>query len=147
MPDAILITLLTLCAVTLFACVSVCVFLCVSPFLHPELTCEALDFGIHVWMEKPAAVRASEVETMINDSPNNLKFRQHHIEVGIVGKNKDVAHASYYLVGTITGPDKKIIAKDYRTRALEVIVKKNNRWVIVSSHYSPLHGGMGVILD
>ena len=89
----------------------------------------------------------NEVETMINDSPNNLKFRPHHIEVGIVGKNKDVAHANYYLVGTITGPDEKIIAKDYRTRALEVIVKKNNGWVIVSSHYSPLHGGMGVILD
>jgi predicted dehydrogenase len=41
------------------------VFLCVSPLLHPELTCEALDSGIHVWMEKPAAVRTSEVETMI----------------------------------------------------------------------------------
>ena len=41
------------------------VFLCVSARLHPELACEALDAGLHVWMEKPAAVRASEVETMI----------------------------------------------------------------------------------
>ena len=41
------------------------VFLCVSARLHPELACEALDAGLHVWMEKPAAVRASEAETMI----------------------------------------------------------------------------------
>ena len=41
------------------------VFLCVSARRHPELACEAHDAGLHVWMEKPAAVRASEVETMI----------------------------------------------------------------------------------
>jgi len=41
------------------------VFLSVSPALHPKLTVEALDAGLHVWMEKPPAVRASEVEEMI----------------------------------------------------------------------------------
>jgi len=41
------------------------VFLCVSPQLHPELTCEAFDAGLHVWLEKPPAMRASEVEEMI----------------------------------------------------------------------------------
>jgi len=41
------------------------VFLCVSARRHPELACEALDAGLHVWMEKPAAVNASEVETML----------------------------------------------------------------------------------
>lgn len=41
------------------------VFLSVSPKLHPPLTCEALDAGLHVWMEKPVAMRASEVEEMI----------------------------------------------------------------------------------
>jgi predicted dehydrogenase len=41
------------------------VFLCVSAKLHPELACEALDAGLHVWMEKPAAVVAAEVETML----------------------------------------------------------------------------------
>ena len=41
------------------------VFLCVSARRHPELACEALAAGLHVWMEKPAAVRASEVETML----------------------------------------------------------------------------------
>ena len=41
------------------------VFLCVSPEMHPELTCAALDAGLHVWTEKPPAVLPSEVETMI----------------------------------------------------------------------------------
>ena len=41
------------------------VFLCVSPQFHPKLTCEAFDAGLHVWLEKPPAMRASEVEEMI----------------------------------------------------------------------------------
>ena len=41
------------------------VFICVSPQMHPELACEAFDAGLHVWMEKPPAIRASEVEEMI----------------------------------------------------------------------------------
>jgi predicted dehydrogenase len=41
------------------------VFLCVSPQAHPALTCEALDAGLHVWMEKPPAMRAIEVQRMI----------------------------------------------------------------------------------
>lgn len=41
------------------------VFLCVSARLHPELACEALAAGLHVWLEKPAAVRAEQVESVI----------------------------------------------------------------------------------
>ena len=41
------------------------IFLCVPPRLHPELTCEALDAGVHVWLEKPPGMFASEVEEMI----------------------------------------------------------------------------------
>ena len=41
------------------------VFLSVPYHLNPELTCEAFDAGLHVWLEKPPAVRASEVEEMI----------------------------------------------------------------------------------
>lgn len=41
------------------------VFICVSPQLHPELTCAALDAGLHVWLEKPPALRAAEVEEMM----------------------------------------------------------------------------------
>ena len=41
------------------------VFLCVSPLLHPQLTCEALDAGLNVWLEKAPAMRAAQVEEMI----------------------------------------------------------------------------------
>lgn len=42
------------------------VFICVSPLFHPQLACEALDAGVHVWLEKPPATRASQVEEMIS---------------------------------------------------------------------------------
>ena len=48
------------------------VFLCVSPQLHPELTCQALDAGLHVWLEKPPAMRASEVEEMIRHKKDKV---------------------------------------------------------------------------
>lgn len=38
------------------------VLICVSPQRHPELACEALDAGLHVWLEKPPAMRAAQVE-------------------------------------------------------------------------------------
>lgn len=41
------------------------VLLVVSEALHPKLAMEAFDAGVHVWMEKPAAIRAYEVERMI----------------------------------------------------------------------------------
>jgi predicted dehydrogenase len=41
------------------------VFLSAPPHLHPALTCEAFDAGLHVWLEKPPGMRASEVEEMI----------------------------------------------------------------------------------
>lgn len=41
------------------------VFICVSPRLHSELACEALDAGLHVWMEKPPSINPAQVETMI----------------------------------------------------------------------------------
>lgn len=40
------------------------VFLCVGPRQHPQLTVEALDAGLHVWLEKPPAMRAAEIEVM-----------------------------------------------------------------------------------
>ncbi|MBV7336136.1 Gfo/Idh/MocA family oxidoreductase [Chloroflexi bacterium TSY] len=41
------------------------VFICVSPELHPELVCQAFDAGLHVWLEKPPAMRVAGVEQMI----------------------------------------------------------------------------------
>ena len=41
------------------------IFICVSPQLHPELVCQAFDAGLHVWLEKPPALRVAGVEQMI----------------------------------------------------------------------------------
>lgn len=41
------------------------VFLSVSPQLHPELSCLAFDAGLHVWTEKPPAIRAAQVQEML----------------------------------------------------------------------------------
>lgn len=41
------------------------VLLVVSPQMHPALTIEALQAGLHVYMEKPAGTRASQVEQML----------------------------------------------------------------------------------
>ncbi len=41
------------------------VLICAGPRQHPTLTIEALRAGLHVWLEKPPAMRAAEVEEMI----------------------------------------------------------------------------------
>ncbi len=40
-------------------------FICVSPQMHPRLVAEALGAGLHVWFEKPPAMRAAEVKDLI----------------------------------------------------------------------------------
>ena len=41
------------------------VFIAVPPRQHPQLTIQALDAGLHVWLEKPPAMRAEQVQQMI----------------------------------------------------------------------------------
>ena len=41
------------------------VLLCTGPRSHPELAIAAMRAGLHVWMEKPPALRATGVEAMI----------------------------------------------------------------------------------
>lgn len=55
------------------------VILCVSPQMHPTLTIAAFEAGLHVWMEKPAAMVAEEVERMLAARGNR---------VGVVGYKK-----------------------------------------------------------
>jgi predicted dehydrogenase len=62
------------------------VFICVSPQEHPGLACEALDAGLHVWLEKPPAILAAEVEEMI---------RHRHDRVVVVGFKKAFMPAAY----------------------------------------------------
>lgn len=42
-----------------------CVFICVSPEAHPSLVIQALQTGLHVWVEKPAAMNSEQILQMI----------------------------------------------------------------------------------
>lgn len=55
------------------------VILCVSPQMHPSLTVAAFKAGLHVFMEKPAAMVAEEVEQMLATQGDR---------VGVVGYKK-----------------------------------------------------------
>lgn len=48
------------------------VFICVSPQAHPKLAIEALHAGLHVWIEKPAAMRAFEIQEMIDHRKDKI---------------------------------------------------------------------------
>jgi len=88
-----------------------------------------------------------EFGAMITDSPNVLAFKPYHINVSIVGEKQDVAYAAYYLIGNILDADRNPIVKNYRTRASEVSVKIDGKWLQIGGHYSPLYGGSGVKFD
>ncbi|MBA3276211.1 MAG: Gfo/Idh/MocA family oxidoreductase [Chloroflexia bacterium] len=64
------------------------VLIIVSPAMHPRLAIEAMIAGVHVWTEKPAAMRASEVEEMI-------RVRDEHNLVAAVGYKKANMPATY----------------------------------------------------
>ena len=81
------------------------------------------------------------------DGPNTLDFKPRHINVTIVGEKQDVAYATYYLVGKILDADRKVIVKDYRTRASQVWVNLDGKWVVIGAHFSTLYGGSGVVVD
>ena len=84
---------------------------------------------------------------MVIDAPNIFDFTLYHINVKFVGEKQDVAYAAYYLAGNILDADRKVVVKNYRTRASEVPVQENGNWVSIGSHYSPLYGGSGVVFD
>ncbi len=82
------------------------VFLCAPPQLHPELACEAFDAGLHVWMEKPPARRASEVVEMI---------RHRKDKIAVVGFKKAFMPATQKAIEVFStagyGPLRSILAE------------------------------------
>jgi len=48
------------------------VLICVGPQQHPRLAIEAMQAGLHVWLEKPPAMRAAEVEAMIAERGDRI---------------------------------------------------------------------------
>ena len=48
------------------------VFLCTPPRTFLDLTCDAFDAGLNVWLEKPPGLNVSEVEAMIRCRKDNV---------------------------------------------------------------------------
>lgn len=72
-----------------------------------------------------------------------VKFQLHPHHVTVTMLTKDIALATYYLVGSITPADGEAIS-NYRTRASQVWVKVGDTWKIQHEHFSALFGGQGV---
>lgn len=71
------------------------VFIVVSPKLHPKLVMEALDAGKHVWVEKPIATRAYEVEEMIAHRKDRI---------AVVGLKKAFMPATQKVIEIVNSP-------------------------------------------
>ena len=69
-------------------------------------------------------------------------FTPRYIEIDILVPGK-AAVAYYYLVGSFTMSG--VTKNDYRTRVSQVFVTENKEWKIKGGHFSPLHGGSGII--
>ncbi len=88
----------------------------------------------------------AEIAAQVNDSPNTLEFRPHHVQVRFLGANKDVAYVTFYLSGRIVLGSGDVIP-NYRTRASQVMEKIGGKWLVSGAHYSPLFQGSGVVLE
>ena len=88
----------------------------------------------------------SERAAQTTSSPYTNNLQPNHITVRIMGSGQDVAHAVYYLVGTISRDGETVIT-NYRTRVSQVFEKIDGKWLLSGGHYSPLHGGSGVAQD
>jgi len=95
-----------------------------------------------LWDFLSPAERAAQTAS----SPYTNNFQPKHVTVRIVGSGKDVAHAVYYLVGTIS-KDGEPVNNNYRTRVSQVYEKIDGKWLLSGAHYSALHGGSGVPQD
>ena len=89
---------------------------------------------------------ADELATALVGGSTILAVQPYHIKITLLGANDDVAHATYYLVGTIL-KDGNPIVTNYRTRISQVLEKQNGQWIFVANHASPLFGGSGVIFE
>ena len=85
-------------------------------------------------------------KSLIEDSPNTLNLKAHHINVDIYGSKNDLAYVVYYLSGNIER-DGKVLISNYRTRASNLLKKEKGKWLTVGAHYSPMHSGSGVKFD
>ena len=85
---------------------------------------------------------ATEQAKLLKDDDFVLHVRPHDVHILLIGSEKDVAHASYYLVGTISSSSNEV--QDYHTRVSQVLEKINDKWVIRGAHYSRYMDAQGI---
>lgn len=83
------------------------IFLCVGPQLHPQLTIDALDAGLHVWMEKPPAMRASDIKDMMQHAGDRV------VVVGFKKAFMPATHKARELIDTGTCGTLSTILAEY----------------------------------
>ena len=113
----------------------------VTGLIHPDGSWMANSYG-GFW----EFLSVQDNKSLIEDSPNTLNLKAHHINVDIYGSKKDLAYAVYYLSGNIE-KDGKVLIANYRTRASNLLKKEKGKWLTVGAHYSPMHSGSGVKFD
>lgn len=109
------------------------VLLCVSPQLHPELAIEAFGAGMHVWMEKPVACTAAEVETMITARADL---------VGVVGFKKAFMPATWKVLELLALPEAQPLRTTVATYPMSIPrgdrafidERKNHKWLVDGCH-------------
>jgi hypothetical protein len=85
---------------------------------------------------------ATEQAKLLKDDDFVLHVRPHDVHILLIGSEKDVAYASYYLVGTISSSSNDV--QDYHTRVSQVLEKINDKWVIRGAHYSRYMDAQGI---
>ena len=108
---------------------------------NPAGVWQAGSYG-SLWNFQAPTERAAQTTS----SPYTNNVQPKHITVRIMGSGQDVAHAVYYLVGTILKDGESVI-RNYRTRVSQVFEKIDGKWLLNGDHYNPLYGGSGVPQD
>ena len=85
---------------------------------------------------------ATEQANLLKDDDFVLHVRPHDVHILLIGSEKDVAYASYYLVGTISNSSNDV--QNYHTRVSQVLEKINGKWVIRGAHYSRFMDAQGI---
>ncbi len=102
------------------------VLLCTGPRFHPELAIAAMRSGLHVWMEKPPALRASGVEAMIAARGDRV------CAVGFKKAYMPAARKAQELLGEAAfGPLRSLLA------VYPVIIPRDGRQVLASGVSPP----------
>lgn len=104
------------------------VLLCVSPQLHPPLAVKALSAGLHVWMEKPAATCAADVQKMLDARGDR---------VCVVGYKKAFMPAARKAVELLALPESGKLISLLATYSMSIPRSKpgeTSKWMIDGCH-------------